>query len=139
METSKQHRVGSYLPCIRPSYLSVILVFVCGILFIKNETANDRLLVLERQMAAFTEECYALRLNGRREEIQSTASSGESAKSVPISTMKYRFSPRSGWYSLTVVSYEKKVGTGNDGKEVDKGLYSIFSPYHFSRLVNSDD
>ncbi|XP_078383895.1 uncharacterized protein LOC144666353 isoform X2 [Oculina patagonica] len=91
METSKHNRVGNYLPYIRPSYLSVILVFVCGILFIKNERANDRLLALERQMAVFTEECYALRLNARREEIPSTASSGESIKSVPISTMKNRF------------------------------------------------
>ncbi|KAJ7370057.1 hypothetical protein OS493_034500 [Desmophyllum pertusum] len=87
METSKHHRVQDFLPAIRPSYLTVILAFVCGILLMKNVATNDRLFALEKQMTVFTEECYALRLNARRERILSTGSS-ESMRSVPISAMK---------------------------------------------------
>ena len=63
----------------------------------KNERVNDRLLALEQQMAVLTEECYALRLNARREGIPSTASSDERVKRIPISTMNNHFSSSSGW------------------------------------------
>lgn len=87
VDPSKYHGVGYFLPFIRPSILSVILVFVCGILFIKNEETNDRLFALEQQMAVFTEECYVMRLNARREEIPPTVHNGESVRSRPISSM----------------------------------------------------
>ena len=46
----KSHRVRDFLPSVKPSYLSLILVLVCGMSLIKNEFTNDRLLALENQM-----------------------------------------------------------------------------------------
>ncbi|XP_078383902.1 uncharacterized protein LOC144666358 isoform X2 [Oculina patagonica] len=46
----KSHRVREFLPSVKPSYLSLILVFVCGINLLRNESTNDRLLALEKQM-----------------------------------------------------------------------------------------
>ena len=68
METSKSRsqRVRELFPSLRPSCLSVILVFVCGVLWLKNEATNDRLITLERQMNAFTDEYYALPLDTAR-------------------------------------------------------------------------
>ena len=50
--SSKSYRVRDFLPTARPSYLSVILVFVCGFLLLKNEETNDRLLALENRLTA---------------------------------------------------------------------------------------
>ena len=49
-KSSKSHRVRDLLPSVRPSYLSLILVFVCEFLLLRNESTNDRLLALEKQM-----------------------------------------------------------------------------------------
>ena len=46
----KSYRVRDFLPAVRPSYLSVILVFFCGILWLKNEATNDRLVALENRL-----------------------------------------------------------------------------------------
>ena len=51
---SKSHRVRDFLPSVKPSYLSLILVLVCGMIFIRNESTNDRLKVLEKQMKILT-------------------------------------------------------------------------------------
>ena len=82
-DQSKYHGVGCFHPFIRPSFLSVILVFVCGILFMKNEETNDRLFALEQQMAVVIEECDLMRLNARQEEIPTTVYNGESKRSTP--------------------------------------------------------
>lgn len=86
VDPSKYHRVGYFLPFIRPSFLSVILVFVCGILFMKNEETNDRLFALERQMVVLIEECYVTRLNARQEDIPTTVYKGDSKRSRPMSS-----------------------------------------------------
>ena len=54
--SSKSYRVRDFLPVVRPSYLSVILVFVCGILWLKNEATNDRLLALENLLTILPRE-----------------------------------------------------------------------------------
>ena len=46
----KSHRVRDFLPSVKPSYLSLILVLVCGMNLLRNESTNDRLLALEKQM-----------------------------------------------------------------------------------------
>ena len=48
--SSKSHRVRDFLPTVKPSYLSLILVLVCATNFMRNESTNDRLLELEKQM-----------------------------------------------------------------------------------------
>ena len=48
--SSKSHKVRYFLPSVRPSYLSLTLLFGCGILWLKNEATNDRLLVLETRL-----------------------------------------------------------------------------------------
>ena len=50
----RSHRVLEFLLSVRPSYLSLILIFVCGLNLLRNESTNDRLLALERQMKIFT-------------------------------------------------------------------------------------
>ena len=45
--SSKSHRLLDFVPSIRPSFLSVILVFVSGCLWVKNETTKKRLIALE--------------------------------------------------------------------------------------------
>ena len=46
----KSHRLLDFVPSIRPSFLSVILVFVCGCLWVKNETTNERLIILQSRI-----------------------------------------------------------------------------------------
>ena len=51
--SSKSHRLLNFVPSIRPSFLSVILVFVCGCLWVKNETTKERLMALESRINCF--------------------------------------------------------------------------------------
>ena len=51
--SSKSHRVRDFLPSVRPSFLSFMLVLACGYLWMKNETINDRLIALENRMNKF--------------------------------------------------------------------------------------
>ena len=50
----KCHRVREFLPSVKPSYLSLILVLVCGMSLMRNESTNDRLLALEKQMTVLS-------------------------------------------------------------------------------------
>ena len=47
VNSSKSQRVLEFVPSIRPSFLSVVLVLVCGCLWVKNEATNERLISLE--------------------------------------------------------------------------------------------
>ena len=40
-------RVQDFLPSVKPSYISLISVFLCGILWLKNDATNERLSMLE--------------------------------------------------------------------------------------------
>ena len=46
----KSHRIGDFLPSVKPSYLSLILVLICAMNLIRNESTNDRLLTLEKHI-----------------------------------------------------------------------------------------
>ena len=50
LNATKSHRLLDFVPSIKPSFLSVLLVFVCGCLWVKNETTNERLLALESRI-----------------------------------------------------------------------------------------
>ena len=50
LNATKSHRLLDFIPSIKPSFLSVMLVFVCGCLWVKNETTNERLLALESRI-----------------------------------------------------------------------------------------
>ena len=50
INSSKSHRFVEFLPSIRPSFLSVVLLFACGCLWVKNETTNERLITLETRI-----------------------------------------------------------------------------------------
>jgi len=56
--SSKSHRLRDFLPSIRPSYVSLVLIFVCGFLWLKYEATNDRLLALENRMNMISRECH---------------------------------------------------------------------------------
>ena len=47
VNSSKSHRLLDFLPSIRPSFLSVVLLFASGCLWMKNETTNGRLTALQ--------------------------------------------------------------------------------------------
>ena len=47
---SKSQRVLESVPSIRPSFLSVLLVLVCGCLWVKNEATNERMISLESRI-----------------------------------------------------------------------------------------
>ena len=66
---SKSYHSQDFLPSFRPSYISLILVFACGFLWLKNESTNDRLLALENQMKLLPRE--------GRVECASKANAGE--------------------------------------------------------------
>jgi len=44
------HRVRGFLPSVKPSYLSLILVLVCATNLMRNESTNDGLLALKKQI-----------------------------------------------------------------------------------------
>ncbi|XP_068705583.1 uncharacterized protein [Montipora foliosa] len=63
--SSKSNRIQDSFPSVRPSYVSIISIFVCGILWLKNEATNNRLTVLEttlpqmiREVNGFSKEYY---------------------------------------------------------------------------------
>ena len=63
--SSKSNRIQDSFPSVRPSYVSIISIFVCGILWLKNEATNKRLSVLEttlphmiREVNGFSKEYY---------------------------------------------------------------------------------
>ena len=47
VDSSKSHRFVDFLPSIRPSFLSLVVLFARGCLWMKNETTNERLRALE--------------------------------------------------------------------------------------------
>ena len=50
VNSSRSERVLEFIPSIRPSFLSVVLVLVCGCLWVKNEATNERLISLESRI-----------------------------------------------------------------------------------------
>ena len=50
LNATKSHRLLDFVPSIKPSFLSVMLVFVCGCLWVKKEKTNERLLALESRI-----------------------------------------------------------------------------------------
>ena len=50
LNATKSHRLLDFVPSIKPSFLSVMLVFVCGYLWLKNGTTNERLFALESRI-----------------------------------------------------------------------------------------
>lgn len=76
--SSKSYRFRECLPSNRPSYVSLILVFICGVLWLKNEGTNDRLLALENRMQMLSPEGRAdsgFRVNGEGTMPKPTANS----------------------------------------------------------------
>ena len=70
-KSSKSHRVRDLLPSLKPSYLSLSLVFICVFLLLRNESTNDRLLALEKQMKVLStgDCCVETGSNTNRKEI----------------------------------------------------------------------
>ena len=52
--TSRSYRLLDFVPSVRPSFLSVMLVFVCGCLWVKNTTISERLVALESRIHCFS-------------------------------------------------------------------------------------
>ena len=50
VNSSKTQRVLEFFPSIRPSFLSLVLVLVCGCLLVKNEATNEPLISLESRV-----------------------------------------------------------------------------------------
>ena len=54
LNTSRSPRLLEFVPSVRPSFLSVMLIFVCGCLWVKNTTINERLVELESRIHCFS-------------------------------------------------------------------------------------
>ena len=50
VNSSKSQGILEFVPSSRPSFLFVVLVFVCGCLWVKNEATNERLISLESRI-----------------------------------------------------------------------------------------
>lgn len=72
LKTSKSQRVRELLPTFRPSCLSIFLVFVSGVLWLKNEAINDRLFILEKQATSLTDGYRVFPLTSTSEHIPPT-------------------------------------------------------------------
>ena len=83
---SKSHRVREILPSFKPSYISLSLVFICVFLLLRNESINDRLETLERQMKVLstTEYCVETGLNTNPEESSGKPRIVESVRTIEI-------------------------------------------------------
>ena len=70
-KSSKAYRARDLFPTLKPSYLSLTLVFVCIILQLRNESTNDRLLALEKQMKVLstTQSCAETGSDANRNEM----------------------------------------------------------------------
>ena len=53
LSSSKSHLALDLVPSVKPSVVSVILVFVCGVLWVKNEGTNEGLVALESRLHCF--------------------------------------------------------------------------------------
>ena len=51
---AEEMKLLDFVPSVRPSFLSVMLVFVCGCLWVKNTTINERLVALESRIHCFS-------------------------------------------------------------------------------------
>ena len=54
LNSPKSHRLLDFVPSVKPSVVSVILVFVCVVLWVKNEATNERLIALESRLHCFS-------------------------------------------------------------------------------------
>ena len=54
LNTPRSHRLLDFVPSVRPSFLSVMLILVCGCLWVKNTTINERLVELESRIHCFS-------------------------------------------------------------------------------------
>lgn len=74
---SKSSRVCDFLPSIRPSYVSLILILLCGFLWLKYEATNDRLLELDNQLKMLRTEWKDEGKSVVKEEQATTSPSGK--------------------------------------------------------------
>ena len=95
VNSSKSHRLLDFLPSIRPSFLSVVLLFACGCLWMKNETTNGRLTAMETRINMLPLE--VLVKNGRLRE-----------SSVQRTTLKPKLKEESARHLLRKIQREMK-------------------------------
>lgn len=88
LKTSKSQRVREFLPSFRPSYLSIFLAFVSGVLWLKNEAVNDRLLMLEKQVTSLTDGYRVFPLTSTSEHIPPTNEAKEAKRHRVISGIR---------------------------------------------------
>ena len=88
LKTSKSQRVREFLPSFRPSYLSIFLAFVSGVLWLKNEAVNDRLFMLEKQVTSLTDGYRVFPLTSTSEHIPPTNEAKEAKRHRVISGIR---------------------------------------------------
>lgn len=88
LKTSKSQRVREFLPSFRPSYLSIFLAFVSGVLWLKNEAVNDRLFMLEKQVTSLTDGYRVFPLTSTSEHVPPTNEAKEAKRHRVISGIR---------------------------------------------------
>ena len=100
VNSPKSHRLLDFVPSTRPSFLSVMLVFVCGCLWVKNETTNERLIALESRI-----HCFSCGKRGLVENLDSlTLSPTTDSADGLYKTMETYISERIGYNAGKVVT-----------------------------------
>ena len=72
VDSSKSHRLLDFLPSIRPSFLSLVLLFARGCLWMKNEITNGRLTALESRINMFPLEILVKNGSSTENSVQRT-------------------------------------------------------------------
>ena len=107
LNSSKSHRLFDLVPSVKPSVVSVILLFVCGVLWVKNETTNERLIALESRLY-----CFSCVKSGSTENLDKmTLSPKKTAQNIITRTYGHLFQKESA--IRTQVGYSLSCPTGN--------------------------
>ena len=72
VNSSKSHPLLDFLSSIRSSFLSVVLLFACGCLWMKNETTNGRLIAMETRINMLPLEVLVKNGRSRESSVQRT-------------------------------------------------------------------
>ena len=81
--STKSYRVREFLPTVKPSYLSLILVFVCTMNLLRNESTSDRLLALEKQIKTLASRKSGVK-TGSQANYEDMSGNGRIAESVAL-------------------------------------------------------
>ncbi|XP_073254216.1 uncharacterized protein [Porites lutea] len=131
LNSPNSHRLLDFAPSIKPSFLSVMLVLVCGCLWAKNETTNERLVALQSRIDNLP--CLFNRITRSstkatpKDKKMRTHFSGEivHTSAVPLSKMVFTTTTRPRNRRQVLNDTSKSITVHNLRKEITKQLEQL--------------